>query len=100
MSAGDIFGLVASVLVFAYLIYALFRGESSGDRHRHRSRSSSSRSLLIVARRIPLGLYMARVYDGTLRLPRWLGAPERGFYRLSARRAAASRTGRPTRRRR
>jgi K+-transporting ATPase ATPase A chain len=25
---------------------------------------------------------MARVYTGTLRLPRWLTAPERGFYRL------------------
>jgi K+-transporting ATPase ATPase A chain len=30
----------------------------------------------------PLGIYMARVYTGTLRLPRWLTAPERGFYRL------------------
>jgi K+-transporting ATPase ATPase A chain len=30
----------------------------------------------------PLGAYMARVYGGTLRMPRWLGAPERGFYRL------------------
>jgi len=27
MSAGDIFGLVVSLLVFAYLVYALFRGE-------------------------------------------------------------------------
>jgi K+-transporting ATPase KdpF subunit len=27
MSAGDIFGLVISLLVFAYLVYALFRGE-------------------------------------------------------------------------
>jgi K+-transporting ATPase KdpF subunit len=27
MSAADIFGLVVSVLVFAYLVYALFRGE-------------------------------------------------------------------------
>jgi K+-transporting ATPase ATPase A chain len=30
----------------------------------------------------PLGLYMARVYGGTLRVPRWLAAPERSFYRL------------------
>jgi K+-transporting ATPase ATPase A chain len=30
----------------------------------------------------PLGAYMARVYSGTLRIPRWLAAPERGFYRL------------------
>ena len=30
----------------------------------------------------PLGIYMARVYEGTLRFPRWLTAPERGFYRL------------------
>jgi K+-transporting ATPase KdpF subunit len=27
MSASDIFGLVVAVLVFAYLVYALFRGE-------------------------------------------------------------------------
>jgi potassium-transporting ATPase potassium-binding subunit len=30
----------------------------------------------------PLGIYMARVYSGTLRVPRWVAAPERGFYRL------------------
>jgi K+-transporting ATPase KdpF subunit len=28
MSAGDIFGLVTAILVFAYLVYALFRGEN------------------------------------------------------------------------
>jgi K+-transporting ATPase KdpF subunit len=27
MSAADIFGLAVTVLVFAYLVYALFRGE-------------------------------------------------------------------------
>ncbi len=27
MSAGDLFGLVVSLLVFGYLLYALFRGE-------------------------------------------------------------------------
>ncbi|MGH3017628.1 MAG: potassium-transporting ATPase subunit F [Gaiellaceae bacterium] len=27
MSAGDVFGLVISVLVIAYLVYVLFRGE-------------------------------------------------------------------------
>jgi K+-transporting ATPase KdpF subunit len=27
MSAADIFGLVISILVLAYLVYALFRGE-------------------------------------------------------------------------
>ena len=27
MSAGDLFGLIASVLVSAYLVYALLRGE-------------------------------------------------------------------------
>jgi K+-transporting ATPase KdpF subunit len=27
MSAGDLFGLVISLLVLAYLVYALFRGE-------------------------------------------------------------------------
>jgi K+-transporting ATPase ATPase A chain len=30
----------------------------------------------------PLAWYMTRVYAGTLRMPRWLTAPERGFYRL------------------
>ena len=30
----------------------------------------------------PLGWYMARVYSGSVRVPRWLAAPERGFYRL------------------
>jgi K+-transporting ATPase KdpF subunit len=28
MSAGDVFGLVVSVLVVAYLVYVLFRGEN------------------------------------------------------------------------
>jgi K+-transporting ATPase KdpF subunit len=27
MEAGDLFGLIVSVLVFAYLVYVLFRGE-------------------------------------------------------------------------
>jgi K+-transporting ATPase KdpF subunit len=27
MSAGDVFGLVVALLVFAYLVYVLFRGE-------------------------------------------------------------------------
>ena len=27
MSGGDIFGLIVALLVFAYLIYVLFRGE-------------------------------------------------------------------------
>jgi K+-transporting ATPase KdpF subunit len=27
MSAADIFGLIASLAVFVYLVYALFRGE-------------------------------------------------------------------------
>jgi K+-transporting ATPase KdpF subunit len=28
MSAADVFGLVVALLVFAYLVYALFRGEN------------------------------------------------------------------------
>jgi K+-transporting ATPase KdpF subunit len=28
MSAGDLFGLAVSLLVFAYLVYVLFRGEN------------------------------------------------------------------------
>jgi K+-transporting ATPase KdpF subunit len=27
MSAGDVFGLVVSIAIFAYLVFALFRGE-------------------------------------------------------------------------
>jgi K+-transporting ATPase KdpF subunit len=27
MSAADVFGLIVSVAIFAYLVYALFRGE-------------------------------------------------------------------------
>jgi K+-transporting ATPase KdpF subunit len=27
MEAGDVFGLVISVVIFAYLVYVLFRGE-------------------------------------------------------------------------
>jgi K+-transporting ATPase KdpF subunit len=27
MEAGDLFGLVVSALIFAYLVYVLFRGE-------------------------------------------------------------------------
>jgi K+-transporting ATPase ATPase A chain len=37
---------------------------------------------ILTALAYPLGAYMARVYTGTLRIPRWLAAPERGFYRL------------------
>ncbi len=39
-------------------------------------------ALILTALAYPLGIYMARVYTGTLRVPRWLAAPERGFYRL------------------
>ena len=39
-------------------------------------------TVVLTALAYPLGIYMARVYSGTLRLPRWLAAPERGFYRL------------------
>jgi K+-transporting ATPase ATPase A chain len=38
--------------------------------------------VVLTALAYPLGAYMARVYSGTLRLPRLLAAPERGFYRL------------------
>ena len=39
-------------------------------------------AVLLTVLAFPLGLYMARVYTDTLRLPRWLTAPERAFYRL------------------
>jgi K+-transporting ATPase ATPase A chain len=39
-------------------------------------------AIVLTALAYPPGAYMARVYTGTLRLPRWLTAPERGFYRL------------------
>jgi potassium-transporting ATPase potassium-binding subunit len=38
--------------------------------------------VILTALAYPLGIYMARVYSGTLRLPRWVTVPERGFYRL------------------
>jgi K+-transporting ATPase ATPase A chain len=43
--------------------------------------------VILTALAYPLGAYMSRVYAGTLRLPRWLTAPERGFYRLVGTRA-------------
>ena len=43
--------------------------------------------VILTALAYPLGAYMARVYAGTLRVPRWLAAPERGFYRLVGTRA-------------
>ena len=43
--------------------------------------------VILTALAYPLGAYMARVYSGTLRVPRWLAAPERGFYRLVGTRA-------------
>jgi K+-transporting ATPase ATPase A chain len=43
--------------------------------------------LILTALAYPLGAYMTRVYTGTLRIPRWLAAPERGFYRLVGTRA-------------
>ena len=46
MSAAELFGLIVSVLLFGYLLYALLRGENLyDDRRRAGSRSrSSSRS--------------------------------------------------------
>jgi K+-transporting ATPase ATPase A chain len=43
--------------------------------------------VILTALAYPLGWYMTRVYAGTLRMPRWLTAPERGFYRLVGTRA-------------
>jgi K+-transporting ATPase ATPase A chain len=43
--------------------------------------------VILTALAYPLGAYMTRVYTGTLRIPRWLTAPERGFYRLVGTRA-------------
>ncbi len=49
-------------------------------------------AVLLTVLAYPLGIYMARVYSGTLRVPRWLAAPERGFYRLVGTRADAEQT--------
>jgi len=43
----------------------------------------------------PLGWYMARVYSGTLRIPRLLAAPERGFYRLMGTSAESEQAWKP-----
>ncbi len=52
-------------------------------------------TVILTALAYPLGIYMARVYSGTLRLPRWLAAPERGFYRLVGTRADAEQGWKP-----
>jgi K+-transporting ATPase ATPase A chain len=39
-------------------------------------------AIVLTVLAYPLGLYMARVYTGALRVPRWLAAPERSFLRL------------------
>ena len=44
-------------------------------------------TVILTVLAYPLGIYMSRVYAGTLRMPRWLTAPERGFYRLMGTRA-------------
>ena len=44
-------------------------------------------TVILTVLAYPLGIYMSRVYPGTLRMPRWLTAPERGFYRLMGTRA-------------
>ncbi len=38
--------------------------------------------VVLVALSYPLGTWMAYVYSERFRVPRWVGAPERGFYRL------------------
>jgi potassium-transporting ATPase potassium-binding subunit len=38
--------------------------------------------VVLVALSYPVGMWMAYVYSERFRVPRWLGAPERGFYRL------------------
>ena len=44
-------------------------------------------TVILTVLAYPLSIYMSRVYQGTLRMPRWLTAPERGFYRLVGTRA-------------
>ena len=44
-------------------------------------------TVILTVLAYPLGIYMSRVYAGTLRMPRWVTAPERGFYRLMGTRA-------------
>ena len=44
-------------------------------------------TVILTVLAYPLGVYMSRVYQGTLHMPRWLTAPERGFYRLMGTRA-------------
>src|SRR4249919_1708214 len=39
-------------------------------------------AVVLVVLAYPLGRYMAWVYSEGFRVPRWLGLPERGFYRL------------------
>ena len=61
MSAAEIFGLALSLAVFAYLCYALFRGEKPV------SAISIGQivfyAVVLIVLGMPLGLYMARVYS-------------------------------------
>jgi K+-transporting ATPase ATPase A chain len=49
-------------------------------------------TVVLTALAYPLGIYMARVYSGTLRVPGFVAAPERAFYRLLGTRADAEQT--------
>ena len=85
MAAGDLFGLIVALAVLAYLLYVLL------PRREAVTANGITQIVLylviLTALAYPLGAYMARVYSGTLRVPRWLAAPERGFYRLVGTRA-------------
>ena len=84
MAAGDVFGLVVALLVFAYLLYVLFRGRSCDAGTA--SRRSSLYLVILTALAYPLG----RTWTGSTpdaAILRWLTAPERGFYRLVGTRA-------------
>ncbi len=49
-------------------------------------------AVILTVLAYPLGIYMSRVYTGTLRVPGFLAAPERGFYRLVGTKADAEQT--------
>ena len=100
MSAAELFGLIVSVLVFGYLVYALLRGEQPVTAQGWLQ--IVFYVVVLTALTPVLGAYMARVYQGE---HVFLDARARAgraahLPRAPHRPRARSRTGRPTRARR
>ena len=82
MSAADIFGLVVSLAVLAYLVYALFRGRELLAMSGQGIAQVVFYAVALVALGYPLGLWMARIYTSARPAGRLLAGVEGGFLRL------------------